>query len=70
LDEIARAPLPLEAAEMALLRVIHASQLPDPGELAAKLASGQAVAARLLRGSARNRPPLPATAQRRGPQPL
>ena len=44
LDEIARAPLPLEAAEMALLRVIHASQLPDPGELAAKLASGHAVA--------------------------
>jgi len=44
LDEIARAPLPLEAAEMALLRVIHASQLPDPGELAAKLGSGQAVA--------------------------
>jgi DNA polymerase-3 subunit gamma/tau len=33
LDEIARAPLPLEAAEMALLRVIHASQLPDPGSL-------------------------------------
>jgi len=44
LDEINRAPLPIEAAEMALLRVIHASQLPDPGELAAKLASGAAVA--------------------------
>jgi DNA polymerase-3 subunit gamma/tau len=44
LDEIARAPLPLEAAEMALLRVIHASQLPDPGELIASLASGRAVA--------------------------
>jgi DNA polymerase-3 subunit gamma/tau len=45
LDEVARAPLPLEAAEMALLRVIHASQLPDPGELAASLASGRPVAA-------------------------
>ncbi len=39
-DEVARAALPIEAAEMALLRVIHASQLPDPGELAKQLASG------------------------------
>jgi DNA polymerase-3 subunit gamma/tau len=40
LDEVARAPLPLEAAEMALLRVIHASELPDPGQLASRIASG------------------------------
>ena len=40
LAEVHAAPSPLEAAEMALLRVIHASELPDPGELAAKLASG------------------------------
>ncbi|MFN3725386.1 MAG: DNA polymerase III subunit gamma/tau [Allosphingosinicella sp.] len=40
LDEVNRAPLPLEAAEMALLRVIHASELPDPGQLASRLASG------------------------------
>jgi DNA polymerase III subunit gamma/tau len=39
LDEVARAPLPLEAAEMALLRVIHAADMPDPGELAARLAT-------------------------------
>ncbi|NML04594.1 DNA polymerase III subunit gamma/tau [Sphingomonas sp. G-3-2-10] len=39
-DEVARAVLPIEAAEMALLRVIHASQLPDPGELAKQIASG------------------------------
>ena len=37
--------MPLEAAEMALLRVIHASELPDPGALLEKLASGEAVAA-------------------------
>jgi DNA polymerase-3 subunit gamma/tau len=43
-DEVARAALPIEAAEMALLRVIHASQLPDPGELAKQLASGAPVA--------------------------
>jgi DNA polymerase-3 subunit gamma/tau len=39
-DEVAKAVLPIEAAEMALLRVIHASQLPDPGELARQIASG------------------------------
>ncbi len=40
-EEVARAALPIEAAEMALLRVIHASTLPDPGELARQFASGQ-----------------------------
>ena len=40
-DEVARAALPIEAAEMALLRVIHASSLPDPGELARRVASGE-----------------------------
>ena len=44
LDEVNRAPLPLEAAEMALLRVIHAADLPDPGQLAARLAVGGASA--------------------------
>lgn len=32
-DETARAPMVLEAAEMALLRVIHAAELPDPQQL-------------------------------------
>ncbi|RYY42082.1 MAG: DNA polymerase III subunit gamma/tau, partial [Sphingomonadales bacterium] len=39
-DEVIRAALPIEACEMALLRVIHASTLPDPGELARKIAEG------------------------------
>ena len=39
-DEVARAANPNEAADMAALRVIHASQLPDPGELARRLESG------------------------------
>jgi DNA polymerase-3 subunit gamma/tau len=43
-DEIARAVLPIEAAEMALLRVIHASTLPDPGDLARQIASGKVAA--------------------------
>jgi DNA polymerase-3 subunit gamma/tau len=46
LAEVHAAPMPLEAAEMALLRVIHASELPDPATLLEKLASGEAVAAR------------------------
>ncbi len=40
LAEVHAAPMPLEAAEMALLRVIHASELPDPGALLEKLAGG------------------------------
>jgi DNA polymerase-3 subunit gamma/tau len=44
-DEVARAALPIEAAEMALLRTIHASTLPDPGDLARRLASGAIAAA-------------------------
>jgi DNA polymerase-3 subunit gamma/tau len=43
LSEVHSAPMPLEAAEMALLRVIHASEMPDPGTLLEKLASGEAL---------------------------
>ncbi len=43
-DEVARATLPIEAAEMALLRAIHASSLPDPGDLARQIASGKVAA--------------------------
>ncbi len=41
LQEVMTAPLPYEAAEMALLRVIHASNMPDPGEWMRRLASGE-----------------------------
>ena len=43
--EVLAAPHPREAAEMALLRVVHASQLPDPGELARRLQAGEVAAA-------------------------
>ena len=43
-DEVARAALPIEAAEMALLRAIHASTLPDPGELARQIRDGSVAA--------------------------
>jgi DNA polymerase-3 subunit gamma/tau len=39
-DEVRTAPDPLVAAQMALLRVTHAADMPDPGELAKRLAEG------------------------------
>jgi len=59
-DEVARAVLPIEACEMALLRVIHASQLPDPGELARQIANG-AVSVGGAAASAPSQPAMPAT---------
>ncbi|MFC3714207.1 DNA polymerase III subunit gamma/tau [Sphingoaurantiacus capsulatus] len=37
LAEVQSAPLPIQAAEMALLRVVHASSLPDPSDLVRRL---------------------------------
>ena len=42
-DEVARAVDPHEAADMALLRIVHASQLPDPTTLLKQLQSGERV---------------------------
>lgn len=36
-DEVRQAPDPLVSAQMALLRVLHACELPDPGKLAARI---------------------------------
>ena len=36
-EEVRRAPDPLVAAQMALLRVLHAAEMPDPGALAKRL---------------------------------
>ncbi|WP_213979931.1 DNA polymerase III subunit gamma/tau [Sphingomonas sp. dw_22] len=58
-DEVARAVLPIEACEMALLRVIHASQLPDPGELARQIAGGAVSATAAAPQS--SQPAMPAT---------
>jgi DNA polymerase III subunit gamma/tau len=44
-DEVGRASDPGEAADMVLLRIIHASQLPDPAELVRKWESGAVQAA-------------------------
>ncbi|MFC3310684.1 DNA polymerase III subunit gamma/tau [Blastomonas aquatica] len=40
-DEIESAPVPREACEMALLRALYASTLPDPGTLARRMAETQ-----------------------------
>jgi DNA polymerase-3 subunit gamma/tau len=70
LAEVQTAPMPLEAAEMALLRVIHASELPDPGTLLERLAGGEggavrssspAAAAPAPRAPAASAPAAPAT---------
>jgi DNA polymerase-3 subunit gamma/tau len=37
LAEVQSAPVPIQAAEMALLRVVHASSLPDPADLVRRL---------------------------------
>jgi DNA polymerase-3 subunit gamma/tau len=42
-DEVASAAMPIEACEMALLRVLHAAGMPDPGELARLLKEGGAL---------------------------
>ena len=44
-DEVVRATNPNEAAEMALLRIIYASTLPDPAELIRRIEAGDVVAA-------------------------
>jgi len=44
LEDVRIAPDPHEAATMALLRLIHAAEMPDPSTLAAMLAGGGAVA--------------------------
>ncbi len=44
-DEVRQAPDPLIAAKMALLRVLHAADLPDPGSLAKRLEELAATAA-------------------------
>ncbi|HEY6870624.1 MAG TPA: DNA polymerase III subunit gamma/tau [Novosphingobium sp.] len=56
-DEVRLAPDPLIAGQMALLRVLHAAELPDPGQLVRKLeelAANPALAAGAAAGSTAN----------------
>ncbi|MEO6225038.1 MAG: DNA polymerase III subunit gamma/tau [Sphingomicrobium sp.] len=53
LQDVGIAPDPREAAEMALLRLIHAADLPDPGALMARLTGGEGTTAGGSAGPAR-----------------
>ena len=61
LNDVAEAPDPQEAAAMALLRLIHAAEFPDPAALAAKLAGGEAAAAPTAAPAAKPGPAPPAS---------
>ena len=56
-DEVARAADPREAADMALLRLIHASSLPDPADLMRRLEGGTPMAATGSQAPAAASPP-------------
>ena len=44
LSEVQNAPAPIQAAEMAILRLIHAAGMPDPADLLKRIESGGSVA--------------------------
>ncbi len=61
-EEVRQAPDPLVALQMALLRVLHAAEIPDPGKLAKRieeLASNQHVAAAALASAGEVAPVAP-----------
>jgi len=64
LNDVAEAPDPQEAAAMALLRLIHAADLPDPAALVAKLAGAEAVAAAPAAPAAKSAGPVPPSSYR------
>ena len=59
LAEVQAAPVPLQAAEMALLRLIHASELPDPAELLRRLSEGDTALAAASNAAAPAAMPAP-----------
>ena len=62
LAEVQAAPVPLQAAEMALLRLIHASSLPDPSDLVRRLSEDSDTAAARSEGPATVSAPAPRAA--------
>ncbi len=65
-DEVRTGPDPLVSLQMALLRILHAAQMPDPGKLAKRIeelaASGFAAAPAGANGQAAAAPAVPAPA--------
>ncbi len=62
LAEVREAPVPLQAAEMALLRLIHAQDLPDPADLIRRLSEGGAASTAAAPAAQRAAPPAAAPA--------
>ncbi|MPT48432.1 MAG: DNA polymerase III subunit gamma/tau [Sphingobium sp.] len=68
-EEVSRAIMPMQAAEMALLRIIHAASLPDPSDLARMLAGGGAAALSAPSAPAAATPASPDTVPSQGMTP-
>ena len=68
LADVGIAPDPREAAEMALLRLIHSAELPDPAAIVARLSGKAAALPQLRPGVVRQRRPSP-NCLRRFPRP-
>lgn len=58
LQEVQSAPSPIQAAEMAVLRLIHAAGMPDPLDLLKKLENGESVSAGARAPSASHAAPV------------
>ena len=69
LGEVQAAPSPLQAAEMALIRLTHAADLPPPGELARRLLEAGAAGSATPAAARRSAPPRRAPAPMSGPAP-
>jgi DNA polymerase-3 subunit gamma/tau len=63
LQDVAVAPDPHEAATMALLRLIHAADLPDPAQLLARLTSGEGAVTSAVPSSTHSTPAAPTASQ-------
>ena len=61
--EVGQAPIPSQAAEMAILRCVHAAGLPDPEKLAKLIADGATAPAPAPRSQPVSAAPAPALAQ-------
>jgi DNA polymerase-3 subunit gamma/tau len=64
LGEVQAAPQPLAAAEMVLIRLMHAAHLPDPADLVRRLSDGNGASAPAPRASGDGGRSVPASAPR------
>ena len=70
-EEVRRGTMPMQSAQMALLRIMHAATMPDPGELARMVAQSGGAAATAASGAASATPaPSNAPAAKAPPIPI